>query len=936
MKQNVVSSVTTSPTGVGSDTIQLDDSGETTTQNLADFIKRANSCDNIESEDGNGCENQMSSNSSQETNVSYYYYNDDTYFIMDDSQMYSLCGDVLEPQSGRETNFDGLNSDSTIIRLGDDIKRENVKFSDQHSDFLMDFKGSMDPTRSLQDSSDAELGNFFSRPIKIREFQWQQSTDISAVFDPWSLYFNNSRVLNRISNYNLLRCRLHMKILVNGNGFFYGRAIAAYLPYYDKDQASVQIVTDPKQLVSVSQRPHIYLDPTNSQGGEMILPFFWHKNNLSIPDAEWSQMGSINIASINPLKHANASTDTVTISVFAWAEDVSLSILTTHEAGGLVPQSGKEVDEANSKGFISGPATAVAKAANAMSDIRVISPFARATESAATTTATISKMLGFSRPPYTANPDPYKPVATSSLAATTVPDGVQKLTLDDKQELSIDPRIAGLGPSDPLNIKEMAKRESYLTTFTWSPGDAPETLLFNSRVDPMMFASDASGTPPPYYFTACATAALPFKYWSGSMRFRFQFVGSSFHKGRVKIVYDPNNLLTDEYNTNYMHVVDIAEKSDFSIEITNGQSKSLLTHAKASGVSPNNMYNTSRLPSTDTGNGVVGVYVVNQLTVPNSTIDNSIGVNVFVSMGDDFEVYVPDDDFQLFVVKPQPVVPQSGKEMTVADSHNTLEPSAPQHELAESLGPTRSDDSKLGMVYVGESIQSFRTLLKRYNLWSSIGCLANNARILYGVRSMFPLYRGSVPGAVHTTASAISYNYCNTVLLHWLTLAHSGWRGSIRYKFTPRGTLDSQGPVTTYVQRLGCESIGYSSSTIPAPTYSTQSSAASSCLVIGGNEPRDATPFSGVKGQIYQNGVVNPTSEFEIPYYSNYRFVPGKRLNYADDFSREYERFAYYITLDGLNSTLIDMHVSAGEDFTPLFFTGLPTMYLEANSPTPS
>lgn len=930
MKQNAILSEVASPKGVGSDTNESGEIEASQTTKLTDFI---------ESREDRHCFVDQSEDSLQEDDIcgeslSNYYYTGDPYFVTDtlDSQSIGIA-----PQSGKETYSDGRNKDSTIVRLGDNPAYENVKFADHHADFKMDMSGYMDPTRSLQDSSDAELGNFFSRPIKIQEFQWQQATDISAIFDPWALYFGNPRVSNRISNYNLLRCKLHVKVLVNGNGFFYGRALMSYLPFYDVDEASDPIVTNSQQLVSVSQRPHIFLDPTRSQGGEMVLPFFWHKNNICIPNGEWTGMGLLNIASLNSLKHANASTDTVTISVFAWAEDVNLSILTTDEASGLTPQSGNEIDEANSKGFISGPATSVARMASALRDVPVIAPYARATESAASTTASVAKLLGFSRPPQTANPDPYKPVTTSSLAVTTVPDGVQKLTIDDKQELTIDPRVAGLGPSDPLNIKEIAKRESFLTTFQWSPNDAPETLLFNSRVDPVMFAKDTNPASPGYYFTASAMAAIPFKFWSGSMRFRFQFVGSSFHKGRVKIVFDPNSLLTDEYNTNYMHVVDISEKSDFSIEITNGQSKSILTHAKASEVEPADMYSGTRLVRRETyGNGVVGVYVVNQLTVPNSTIDNSIGVNVFVSMGDDFEVYVPDDDFQVFTSKPLGVVPQSGTEtMSVPESHNTVEPSAPQHEDAEALGPTRSDNSSLSMVYMGESIYSFRSLLKRYNLWSSIGTLANNSRVLYGVRTMFPFFRGSVPGAVHTTSLGIPYNYCNTILLHWIVLAHSGWRGSIRYKFAPRGAIDADAPVSMYVQRLGCDSIAYSTRSIAAPTYTTAEQVAASGVVVAGNEPKDGQPFSGVKGQAYQNGSVNSTLEFEMPFYSNDRFVPGKRLNYTSDAERGYERFGYYVAADGLTSSVIDMHVAAGEDFTPLFFTGLPVMYKETNAPAP-
>ena len=41
---------------------------------------------------------------------------------------------------------------------------------------------------------------------------------------------------------------------------------------------------------------------------------------------------------------------------------------------------------------------------------------------------------------------------------------------------------------------------------------------------------------------------------------------------------------------------------------------------------------------------------------------------------------------------------------------------------------------------------------------------------------MFPFLRGYVDGAVDITAAGDAYNYVNTNLIHWVTLAHSGWR----------------------------------------------------------------------------------------------------------------------------------------------------------------
>ena len=92
-----------------------------------------------------------------------------------------------------------------------------------------------------------------------------------------------------------------------------------------------------QDVVQASQRPHVYLDPTLSQGGELTLPYFWYKNYLSIPNSEWSSMGQMIIHGMQPLKHANGADDNVTISVFAWAEEMCLSVPTSIAPGTLSP-----------------------------------------------------------------------------------------------------------------------------------------------------------------------------------------------------------------------------------------------------------------------------------------------------------------------------------------------------------------------------------------------------------------------------------------------------------------------------------------------------------------------------------------------------------------------------------------------------------------------
>jgi hypothetical protein len=824
---------------------------------------------------------------------------------------------------------------------GTSAQMQNISFKDFTPSPSYEVPSYRDETRTQQDCDDTDLGNFFSRPIKIREYEWGTGLTLAQDFNPWQDYFENPRVINRLTNFNLLSANLKLKIIVNGNGFQYGRALMAYNPLDSFDEFSTHSALVPADLVQTSQLPHIYIDPTTSQGGELKLPFFYYKNYMSIPDADWREMGQVYLRSLNALKHANGATDQVTISVFAHAEDIQMSSLTNVDATGLTPQSGKEVDEANSKGVVSGPATAIAKVAKVASGIGAIAPYAMATEKVATMVAGVARALGYCSPPITKAPDPYKPYNTASLANTTVPAPVNKLTVDDKQELTIDPRIAGIGPDDPMNIRDIAKRESYLTTFDWDVGTSPETLLWNSRVCPVTWA-ETGLTPASQVLPACAMAALPFEYWTGTMRFRFQVVCSNFHKGRLKLVYDPNHIDTVEYNTNSMKIVDISEEQDFTIDIGVAQPENLLLNPRLGSDSVTEIYSsTPYTGNAGFGNGTLSLYIVNELTVPNSSIDNNIQINVFVSMGDDFEVFVPStrvlNSLTFFA-------PQSGVELgtNVPDAQRTEEPSHPLQDQSETIGLGEQTLTNMNKVFTGEAITSFRPLLKRDVLWGSYSVPRTDKRFYALIRCMFPAFRGFAPDAVHDTSTDLNYNYFNTLLLHWVTQAHQGHRGGIRWKFLPRLFSRNSSGKSNFHMQVSRNYLGYGQEYADFDTASVFTNVSAGAWSQVSSFLGNFSPvFVGdtLNGTAYTNNSVNDVMDVEIPYYSNFRFSPGKEASYTgiETFDATM-RISFTADLAEVTSgqSFLDMYCSTAEDYQVYFWTGLPRVYYEIAPPTPA
>jgi len=887
-------------------------------------------------------------------------------------------------------------------------KKEIVTFSDQNTGFLYDVPSPLESTYTLADNNEDSLQSFFSRPIKIKSFGWGTTTQLYETFNPWQDFWENPRVINRIANYNLLRCTMKLKFVLNGNGFHYGRVIAAYTPLalFDgltKDRGPVQA-----DITEASQRPHLYLDPTNSEGGEMHLPFVWENNALDVPDQDWRGMGEVSIRDMTPLKHANGSTDTVTISVFAWAENVVMSTPTSNEPGAIAAQSGEYVpgefhsslahyedllianyeDKLAQVGIaacmlqtlrrqfhytaqaaedpipdevvitsaqavgpsavgdppigstsppnckccytpqsdeyvntaISGPASTIARIAGKLISAPLIGPYAKATSIGASAVASIARIFGYSRPIDISDIQPYKPTYLGNMTNTNVTDSATKLSMDVKQELTCDTRTMGLSGDDEMSIRSIASRESYLTSFAWTQTAAAETLLWNAYVTPGMSNQVLFGGVQELHMPAMYFVSLPFKYWRGTLKYRFQIVASAFHKGRLKIVYDPSYFLTNEYNTNFTKIVDLAEQRDFTVEVGWGQQTPFLL--RSLGDSPK--HSTLSLgPSGPDSNGILAVYVVNELTTP-SDANNDIAINVFVSAADDFEVAVPDEQqlrsISWYAPQSGEYLPQAGE--NVPDSDNTIMEDAPMNPVVEEhlAAPLLSQTDHTMDVFIGDPITSIRQVLKRYCFSRALdaGTEPGHVMVNYSL-SDFPLPRGYAPDAVFTDGGT-PYNFTGATLLNYFTPAFLCARGGIRWKYQLCTDCCCEKSYMNVV-RNSSRDFEYGKAVFALPKANAGPEAFSYFWTTNS--------LTFIDGGHATAAEQNPVIEVELPYYFNKRFSIGKTSRVIDAYGYHDLNFT---VKNGLaaepSSHHVQSYVAAAEDFTLGFYLGPPVAFI--------
>jgi len=781
-------------------------------------------------------------------------------------------------------------------------------FSDTDANVINSVEGSIDVTRMRAMNAGDAMSAFLSRPVLIQTRTVAVGASTYAEFNPWKLFIENKRVINRINNYNNLRGKLHVKFLINGNGFYYGKLIASYLPLRPDDALEHSHVTaSPANITLATQRPHVFLDPCMSTSGQLDLPFFFWKDAMNIPAADWNRMGSIFIESINVLRNANASTADLTITVFAWMSEVTLDSPTLTPAPGLVAQVG----EYSEKDIISRPASVLANAANMISPyLGSLSPFAMAVSNSAGVASNIAKSLGYSRPLTVEQPMKMAPRHIGNLANYDVVDNSTKLALDSKNEVTVDTRVMGLAGKDETSFTYLAGISNYLRSVQWNSTQLTGVKLTSLRVWP--FHRIGHGTLIASAYPSYALPTFDFAYWTGTFVLKIEVVCSTFHKGRLQIVYDPNNVdAAPESNIQHTYIMDISDTKELVIEIPWSQSRTFLNSLQAwpTQTSDPGFDVTGTSP---VANGQIGIYVLNELTVPSATTQ-PIEINLYGSFKDDFKVMAPERVYEDAIFRN--LTTQMGEMTDCAEDCQM-----PNDTDAEyTAGGDKPSDQML-KVFAGESITNFRALWKRpvllyvFPLNSALNAIST---FVFPVR---PKPRGTIP-------TFINYNLAANSGMTLISYAYAGWRGSIRYK-TVTNAQSSQ--VSLYASTMVVRGFDAISSVINYTfgTTTTINDLARSMSAVYNSTGRQN------KCQEVQNTQHQPNVEAEFPYYSLNRFFPtrfiGFELNPTERVVRmDTSQFA------GTRLGWTELYTCTGEDFQVGFFTGLPLLVNFGNPAPP-
>jgi hypothetical protein len=804
-----------------------------------------------------------------------------------------------------------INENLTDI-LGDDqdfVSAGNTYYSDQGQKNLL------------------SVDNFFKRPMQITNGVLTNSAFVQINLPVWDLYTLNPAVRAKLRNYTYLRADLHVRIVVSGTPYHYGKLMVSYQPYAQRNanlidlDALFAINTDVRQMyinyLSQSEGATT-MDIRENKPLEIVCPFISTKNAHRLYNADsavlgdttsyedLSEAGDLYIWSINAANVINVDTDPARYYVYAWMENVDLG-----------PPTGTHVEirtEARDERE-TGPIEKVASSARVVSDalqkIPSIQPMAMASSMAFGAIESIASLFGWSRPLLLDTPCYVKNVAFQNGAHTIGTETNYKITLDPKQELTVDPSVTG-GSEDEMSFAHILSRPCYLTTFGWIPDDVPLTPLFRCAITPTLNSTAIVEGYKVMQQTPMSFVAAPFISWRGEIEFTLEIVCSQFHRGKLAVIYEPNieqHVLIDaslDLNKQYLNIIDIQETQTVTFKFGWAAARSWLRCSNR--IATNTQQYSSTASVLNLGSVLVnnGYFIVVPITDLISPDNNTIEVNVYVKC--------PDLKVNGLSQAALPESRSTGAPALVEIVSEANDQLATQDVTFQTVNDSLSSPETIAIEHYGEVPVSFRALLKRYvgstDRYVSLPTTAATAYVVWDV-GIYPF---------QTLPYGVDAPYFTKDLFSYLRYAYLGVRGGYRH----RVRTQFAGGLRAYSYFKATLLPEDTSEAVTDPEY-----------IVTGGGTNISRATSQLSGTVSMDRSSNGGMEFEFPFYSRNKFHfafaddyigsnPGGAYNMTDRWFRNVSYSFFPSTITAATSLRCTIDVASAEDFTFLRFQGAP------------
>lgn len=897
---------------------------------------------------------------------------------------------------------------TTDSRQGVNLVSRNVTSIAERFDYAGD--------HSLSDATIKEttwdLTRMLERPSLIKTFDWTNNMAIGPIdlltAPSGLLVINLTQV--PFKSFQYWRGDIVLKIQVAGSPLLQGILMVTFIPLVSEPEAEVIA----KDLSSLTINPTTYLYANTNTVAELRIPYNHPQSYLDtnfpsdLKAIQFDQnLGYIVITVLEPILVVGDVTK-VTVSLFSMFENsqfkvprLSSQIIPKAESGimsaiesltdmaGVVEPALHETAQqlkyrVQRKGHktqqhVVDEISAKATPHNIIGDVL---------DFASEGVGSILGMMGLDNPTAPLEHGRQIVKTNGSMNYCTAPEFIEKM-MNHPASLSLVTAETFGTLNDEMNLAYLYRKYSYVGRFTISRTAGIGTLLYTLPLNPFPTINQvpfaATGVVPfnsiiqnNVTFPLLSYLGLPFRYWTGGLRYKFLICASSLHTCKLFVSFNYGlNKPTDVIN-----LIDATSQYGVALEINQGSNEFEFT-APYIATTPYKDVTTGSILGDNTM-GWMGVYVMNQL-IATSTVAPTISVAVFICGGDDFSYehlgglgsFIP-VDYDITNSSVSGVINRGEDEVVDTSASFLLRPGIP---IAESgvmnaettaplnVAPTVTDVSEhpegqedIAPPQIASTVDdhfslsmvSLRDIAKRYQYAGSITLDALPATLeMQGAYIDIAKLIGTT-GLWKEPSILAKIPFDSNGYLGWLAGMYRQFRGSLRLKiivdFKTLGSKAESIPTTLHA----IFQPGYVPPSGTVPPSAILSSLITQTLTtadwVNTQYPTQPTPTtyttimraSSPKYTIL-NGVISNVLEFEIPYTSKYLSVIP-----ASDFADiAYTNLAYrslggiflYCSTIGVLVPTAHIFISLGDEARYGNLYRIPPVYIPAlfsTGPTPT
>lgn len=553
-----------------------------------------------------------------------------------------------------------------------------------------------------------DIKTFLEKPVQINNgvLSTTDSYSTFVAIDAPSNMFSGTMVVNKLDGFLGYRCTLKFRIVFNATRFQMGRYMLAWVPSGGMPTTTgnfpLTYTAYTNTLTQRTQLQRVEFDLSCDTEATIEIPYTSCLNYIPTAGKNSTEkignLGRLRLYPYVPLT-VDSGTPTVGYVIYGSMHDVEL-------VGAAVPQAGPKSrvtkrgspSEQEQKDAGIGPVQSVMKigldVSSALAKVPILSEFALPASWIFDALHGTAAHFGWSKPTNLAVPSRMNQVYAPYLGSVDEADSGFPLSAVSTN--FVDPALGFSSTDiDELDFKTFCTIPAYISQFTWPTSSGVSTLLASFPVSPSTyFNSRPTQLPGALDYTPICFAAQYFKYWRGSMVFRFKIVRTEFHSGRLSFAFFPNEFMAStpsvpNFGTAHYvnrHIVDIRESNEVVLTIPYVNSAPWLEL------------------EDNASTGTLAIYVEDKLVAP-STVPQLAIILVEVAGGPDTEFSVP---IPAGLTPGLKAVPQSGeitREVNVCNIVNA--------NIGGS-GPNEDDVVNSAMC-IGEKVSSFRALVRHFN-----------------------------------------------------------------------------------------------------------------------------------------------------------------------------------------------------------------------------